>query len=395
MRINKLLSIFTVSAIALSGLSAFETKAKVTMEGSLARETKAKGGDAKYEVFNLDTTGDKGKNKVEIEVDSVLAGAHFELCYDYINEANTSNGVTHKAEDGWSAFARNTYIWFKPVDQVKLRLGYVGQDDFFVERIDEEKVGNPFSYTFRTNGNLMPYYITNADVDEMGFSLAVEPVENLMISAAIAPGVTNSGITKDGDSDLTYSAWGAAARYTMEPLKFEASFRDSGKKSWKVARLGAGYESETLYAFIQPVFGFDYITSTDKYEMNGFCVDLYGEYSIDQLKLTAHLPVTIRTTGRDDDPKYLEFLAKAEYNTGAHGLLDDVTPYILAKNMDKTVVTLDSNASDNLALTAQAGSAFKIANAELDVGVAVDVHAKNDASERITWAIPFGAKIEF
>ena len=388
MKRNKLISVLAVSVLALANSAAYEAKAKVTMEGSLVKETQEKDKDAKYEVLALDAVEDRSKNKVEIDVDSGIAGAHFELYYELTGGA--------KAEDGWKASARNTHIWFKPVDQVKVRVGYVGQDDFFVERIDEEKVGNPFSVKARfAETPAVPLYITNADVDEMGFSLAYSPFEELTLSAAIAPGVGNSGITKDGSEEMTYTPWGLTARYTMDSLRFEASYRDNGKDNWKVIRAGAGYESETVYAFIQPIFGLDYIENKDKYETNGICLDLYGEYKMDALKFTAHLPVTLRLTGNDDDPKYLEFLAKAEYNTGAHGLLDDVTPYFLVKSMDETVVTLDDNMSDNLALTLQGGTAFKVGDAEIDLGVEVDVHSKNSDSERLTWAIPFTAKIEF
>ena len=393
MKINKLLSVFAVSTVALASLSAFDAKAKVTMEGSLFRESKESGEDAKYEVFALDAVEDHSKNKVEIDVDAGPAGAHFELFYELKGGS--------KAEDGWNASARNTYIWFKPVDQAQLRLGYVGIKDFFVERIDEEKVGNPFSYEYRKyyipkanrDSYYIPYYITNADVDEFGFGLGITPIENLTLTGAIAPGVGKAGITSDDGTE--YSPWGLTACYAMDTLKFQAAFRDNGKKNWKVIRMGAGYESDDIYAFVQPVFGIDYISTKNKYEMNGFCLDLYGEYKMDALKFTGHLPVTFRTTGKKDDPKYLEFLAKVEYNTGMHGLLDDVTPYFLVRNMDYTVVTLNDKASDNFAATLQGGTAFKVADAKIDVGLRIDIHNKLDTSERVTWSVPFTAKIEF
>lgn len=393
MKLNKLLSVFAVSSLAMASLSAFDAKAKVTMEGSLFRETKESGEDAKYELFALDAVEDHSKNGVEIDVDAGPAGAHFELFYELKGGS--------KAEDGWTANARNTYIWFKPVDQVQLRLGYVGHKDFFVERIDDEKVGNPFSYEYRKyyldkasrNEYYIPYYITNADVDEFGFGMDVFPIENLRLTGAIAPGVGNAGITKDDGT--SYAPWGLTASYAMDALKFQAAYRDNGKENWKVIRLGAGYESENVYAFVQPVFGIDYITTKSKYEMNGFCLDLYGEYKMDALKFTGHLPVTFRTTGKKDDPKYMEFLGKVEYNTGMHGLLDDVTPYFLLRNMDHTVLTLNDKAGDNFALTMQGGVAFKVADAKIDVGVRIDIHNKLDTSARTTWSIPFKAKIEF
>ena len=386
MKIKKLLSACAVSAAVLSTAAAYEATAKVTMEGSIVKESKQKDADANYEVFALDAIEDHSKNGIEIDVDAGLAGAHLELFFELTG--------TSKAEDGWNVSASNTYIWFKPVDELNVRLGYVGIDNFFVERIDEEKVANPFAFADRA-ADKVPFYITNADVDEMGFSLAYTPFEELTVSAAIAPGIGSSGISKQGDADTVYAPWGITARDNLDAFTFEASFRDNGKDSWKTVRIGAGYESDNLYAFIQPVFGIDYIASKDKFEMNGTAIDLYAEYTLDALKLTGHLPVTVRTTGNDTDPSYLEFLAKAEYSLGTHGLLDEVTPYVFVKSMEGTAVTLDDSLSDSLALTVQGGSAFKIGEAEIDIGVSVDVHSKNDASERITWAIPFSASIEF
>lgn len=385
MNIKKLINVCAVTALAFTSAAAYEATAKVSMEGSIVKESKAKNADASYEVFALDAIKDHSKNGLEIDVDAGLAGAHFELFFELEGGS--------KAEDGWNASAQNTYIWFKPVDMLNVRLGYVGNDSFFVERVDEEKVANPFAISAR--GSAVPYYITNADVDEMGFSLAVSPIENLTLSAAIAPGIGSSGITKKGSEDTLYAPWGVTAGYNLDSFRFEASYRDNGKDSWKVIRLGAGYESENLYAFIQPVFGIDYITSKDKYEMNGTGIDLYAEYTIEAFKLTAHLPVTIRTTGKDSDPNYLEFLLKGEYSLESYGLLDEVTPYLFVKNMDSTVVTLDDSLSDSLALTAQAGSTFKIGNVNLDAGFCLDIHSKNDTSERITWSIPFAASVEF
>ncbi|MCR5217701.1 porin [Treponema sp.] len=385
MKIKQIVSGAAISLLALSFATAYEATAKVTMEGSIVKESKTKGSDASYDIFALDAVEDHSKNGLEIDVDGGLAGAHFELFFELEGSS--------KAEDGWNASARNTYIWFKPLDELNVRLGYVGRNDFFIERVDEEKVGNPFALSSR--GSAVPSYITNADTDEMGFSLAYSPLEELTISAAIAPGIGSSGITKQGSNDIEYAAWGLTASYDFSPFRFEASYRDNGKDSWKVIRFGAGYESENLYAFIQPVFGIDYIASKDKYEMNGSCIDLYCEYTIDALKLTAHLPVTIRTTGKDSDPNYLEFLVKGAYNLGSYGLADEVCPYLLVKNMDENAVTLDDNLSDSLALTLQGGTSLKIGEVNLDTGVCVDIHSKDDTSERVTWSVPFSASIEF
>ena len=57
MKRNKLISVLAVSVLALANSAAYEAKAKVTMEGSLVKETQEKDKDAKYEVLALDEIG--------------------------------------------------------------------------------------------------------------------------------------------------------------------------------------------------------------------------------------------------------------------------------------------------------------------------------------------------
>lgn len=387
MKAKKILSACVVFAAIAMNAAALEITGKVSMEGNIVKETQTKDGNPKVDTFNLDPIDDKSKNGIEVDFDGGLAGAHFELFYLIQGTA--------AAENGWSVSARKTHLWFKPVDALKIRIGYVGDDTFFCERVNNERVGNPFRNDMR-GSNLsitVPKYITNADVDEMGFSVAVTPVENLMISAAVAPGVGNAGISKNGTDSTDYTQWGLGTKYSFNNgLMLQAAYRDNGKDSWKVIRFGAGYENKTVYTFLQPVLGLEYIPSKDAYEMNGFCLDMYGEYNLSAWKFIAHLPVTIRTTGKSSDPSYMEGLVQVKYNIGYLGLLENFTPYVKVETAE---AMLFDDAADSLGLKIQPGTEFAVGKCNVDLGARVTVHTEKEDSAKATWAIPFSCSMKF
>ncbi|MBQ0051827.1 MAG: hypothetical protein KBT11_07175 [Treponema sp.] len=400
MKAYKLLSACAASLLFASAAFGYEAKAKVTMEGNIIKQTHEAGKDATFSFLNLDPVTDKSKNGISVDVDGGITGAHFELFY-VIDGAN-------KAEDGWKVSARKTHLWFTPVDALKFRIGYVGDDSFFCERVDEEKVGNPFSAEWRKSG-LVPEYITNADVDEMGFSLAVTPIDGLTVSGAIAPGIGKTGISSEEDSK--YAQWGVTAKYDInENVQVQASFRDNGKDSWKVARFGLGYKTENLLAFFQPVLGFDNVKYKKKgtpadskdekdfyyeSEMRGIAFDMYGDYKIDEWKFTAHLPLTIRTEGKDGDSSYIEPLVMVSYNLGIVALLDDFTPYLKVESFENP--WLFDEMGDTMNMNIQPGVTFKAGNLEVDLGISVQLHSAEEisGSSKCTFAIPFTASMKF
>lgn len=383
MKLKKLFTILTVSSLIFANLSAYESSAEITLEGNIFEQAKEKGSKSTFKAFALDSMEDD--NGISIDVNSGICGAHFELFYSMTGDA--------KAEDGWAVSAGNTHLWFKPIDQLRVKIGYVGTDYFLVERVDEERVANPFALDLRGATDGVPEYITNADVDEMGFSLAYSPFENLILSAAIAPGVTKAGIAISEDPTVV-SSWGATAEYYWENLIFQASYRDNGTDSWKVARLGVGYEDDAVYAFAQPILGIEYNEETLAYEMNGFALDLYGEVTlIDALTITAHLPLTFRLSGADTDPSYMEFLAMAEYNLGNFGLVENLSPYLLACSNE--ALSFASDSADTFAMSIQPGVSFNVGACNLDFGFSFDIHGKAETSEVLTVSMPFGISMAF
>ena len=384
--------ISAVCALAGLGISAFavDIKANIRMTGGLFCVDKNEAsGDKEYSYFYNEPTQqiDNPGDGLILEVDNGNAGAHLAMWY---------RTATASAENEWAAYFRRTYVWFKPIDMLKLQVGYVGCDKHFKEKIDEWKVGSPFAVTER-DWSKHPAYINCNDVEGWGFGFEVNPIEPLFINAGITPGkqghVTSEnkedtsciyGKENDG-KQIKIAPYGFGARYYWDKFEFQASFRDGGMSgndwTWRVARFGAGYTDESTYAFIQPILGFDYNAADQKWEMNGMCFDLYGEYNWNSFKFYAHAPITIRWGDADTDKNYMEFNFKAEYNTGSHGNLDDVKPYIqLGSNQDDAawgntvtrVWLLDKHFKDSFNLTYKAGVDFMISGLEIDIGAKID-----------------------
>lgn len=385
----------TGSAFALT------TSARTVLTGNLAESTKKKGENAAYDFFKLNSKPQKDDDGIVIEFSEERFGGRLAMWYLADSTLQTT---------GSAVSFRRSNLWFKPLESLKVTLGYVGNDQLYKERIDEWKVGNPFSLNER-DWSLHPGYVNNSDVDEMGFGLESRAIDGLILTGGIArrwgsPGNFGKAFwTKDGDSDSVYDAWGITARYYTGSLCFQAAYRDNGSESWKVARCALGYEGNGIYAFIQPCFGIDWNTSDKEYELTGICMDLYGEYKFDAWTFIGHLPVTIRVKGEDDDPSYLEYALQAKYNIGKIGNMDDFTPYLKVGTMNHdgdskyAFIRFNDELSDSLNLDVTPGIEFKVSACDFNVGFEVLVHSKlyRDANdvETVEWRVPFTAKIKF
>ncbi len=399
-------------------VSAADIKANILMRGEMMRAVKEKdSGDMEYSyllnnpVVQKDNPGDG----ILIDYDGGIAGAHLALWY----KTAADNGADANEQDDWTAHFRRTYVWFKPIDMLKLRFGYVGNDTFFKERIDEWKVGNPFAITER-DWSAHPGYINCNDGEGWGMAFELRPIDQLIFNAGITPGKkgavasdkasdTAGLYNKEGDSKTLIAPWGAGVKYYWNKFEFQASYRDGGMDAdrngtWSVARFGVGYSDERTYSFIQPVLGFDYNSADETWELNGMCLDLYSELFFDAWTFKAHVPVTLRWSGDKTDVNYLECNLMGQYNFGSYGNVDDLTPYLMiGSNSDDALYDVHKRAwildndyfSDSFNLTYQAGLMCKIAKVEVDVGVKfcqLSEYAKADGNEW-TFSIPFCLKV--
>ncbi len=419
MKIGKKLKVSSIAAMLLGSCvaaNAVDVKANIMMHGDLMRVEKDKStGDKEWayllneQVKQIDNPGDG----IILSVDDGLIGAQLALWY---------KSATATGENEWQAYFRRSFLWFKPIDSLKIRLGYVGNDTFFKEKIDEWKVGSPFAVTERDWAK-HPAYINCNDVEGWGFGVEYRPIDQLVLNAGITPGKQGhvdsnepkdiAGIyKKDGDSKTYIAPWGLGAKYYWNKFEFQASFRNGGRDkttrngTWSVARFGVGYSDDKTYSFIQPILGLDYNTADEKWELNGMCLDLYSEFFFDAWTFMFHAPVTLRWGDADTDVNYMEANLKVKYNTGSHGNLDDVAPYIqLGSNQDDAiwgntltrVWLLDKHFADSFNLTYKAGVNFKISAAELDLGVKVNQFSDYHKAEYgKSWgvSVPFSVKIK-
>lgn len=416
--LKKCFAVFGAAVLCGAGASAVDIKANIMMRGDVARIEKDKAtGDKSYSYLmnNPVTQKDNPGDALLLDFDSGIAGAHIAMWYN----TATNNGADTNEEDDWTAHFRRTYAWFKPVDTLTVRLGYIGNDTFFKERIDEWKVGSPFAISER-DWSKHPCYINCNDGEGWGMGFEYRPVDQLIFNAGITPGKKgavadskgeNSAAIykKDGDDKYQVAPWGAGVKYYWNNFEFQASYRNGGMDgardgTWAVGRFGAGYSDENTYSFIQPILGFDYNKKDEKWEMNGICFDLYSEYAYDAWIFTAHLPVTLRYGDDPADFNYLEANFKVEYNTGSHGNMDDVTPYFqIGSNQDDAIFDaykrawiLDSDYfEDSFNLSYKAGVSFKISKTEIDVGLKYDMlsdYAKADGKDWIL-SVPFTVKV--
>ncbi len=394
---------------------AVDIKANIMMKGDLMRiEKEQKSGKIDYfylmnsQANQIDNPGDG----IELDLDGGLCGAHLALWYVSSKESG--------GENQWPAYFRRTYAWIKPVDSLTVRLGYVGNDTFFKEKIDQWKVGSPFAITERDWAK-HPRYINCNDAEGWGFGLEYRPIDALVLNAGITPGAKGSVASnsyedsaaiynKDGDARTYIAPWGVGAKYYWKEFEFQASYRDGGMLSstneptWSVARLGAGISNSTTHSFIQPILGFDWNSAEQKYEVNGMCLDLYSEVFYDAFTFMLHAPLTFRWSGKSDDISYMELNAKVKYNAGSFGNLDDVSPYVqFGSNQDDAVWDkaytsawiLDRHFGGSFNMSYTLGVNFKVAAAEVDLGVKYDmfsVYHKQEYGRDYSISIPFMLK---
>ena len=405
---------------------AVDIKANIKMSGDVMRVEKQKSsGDKEWSWLSNEPVNQKDDDGLILEMDNGNAGAHLAMWY----RSAANNGADGNETDDWLAYFRRTYVWFKPIDAVKVQVGYVGYDGHFKEQIDEWKVGSPFKLSER-DWSKHPAYINCNDVEGWGFGTEIRPIEQLLLNAGITPGkkggydndkYDGSAATREDKSSIynkdetgytksKIAPWGVGARYFLgENLELQASFRDGGQDSkrngtWRVLRFGAGYKDDSLFTFVQPIIGYDYDVENEKWKANGWCLDMYTDYTVSAFKFYLHAPVTFRRTGDDDDMNYMEMNFKAEYNTGSHGNLDDVKPYIQLCSSQNEGYVIEYRAwlfgkhfKNSLNLTYKAGISCNISGAEVDFGFQYEERSKY-ARDKTDFAygisIPFTVKVK-
>jgi len=211
-----------------------------------------------------------------------------------------------------------------------------------------------------------------------GAKLELTPIENLSIEAGMFAGTGNALFSTNKDS--SYGAFGLKAKYGFGPGSATVIFANKGQDQLKLLGIGADFSGiEGLYAMANVTLG---LNNADG--LVSVAVDDYFEYSLDALKLQAHLPFVLFKDG-DDFKAGLLATFKASY------ALDGFTPYLLISNEpDNPVAGWDFSADEfNFTMTFKPGVEFKVGDAAFNVAFRADVASKaaNDY-DKFNWSVP-------
>lgn len=384
-----------------ASIFALSAEARIILTGNFVEETQKTDEIAEYDVFKLNSKPQKDDDGIVVDFSGGTFGGRLALWYQF--DQKTAN-------EGSALSFRRSNIWFKPLENLKFTVGFVGNDQLYKERIDEWKVGNPFNLNER-EWTKHPGYINCSDVDEMGFGVEYRPMDGWIMTAGMSrkwgttPGGFDAPFWQFDGIDSMFSAWGITSRYYRDNFCYQLSFRDNGSKDWKVARAAVGYEANGIYAFVQPCFGIDWVAAEEKYKMTGLCFDLYGEYKIGSWAFIGRCPVTLRFTKDDNDPSYFEYLLYAKYNFGTIGNMGDFSTYLSVGSLnhdgDKPYAfyKFGEGFTDSVNFDAKAGVIFMVGAVEFDVAFEL-LYNSNDYMNtydhvRCEWRVPFTTEIRF
>ena len=370
---KKIVGILAAAAIATS-VFAVDISARVVQKGSLAGGVED--GDTYF--LGIGKTHQKDGDLVEFSSSTDKAGASFRLWADFDNDEAVK--------------VRYLSFWFKPVDMLKVTIGRTAPG-IFTEKIDWWKIGTAEKLANVNGWGGVGRYSSAVIGDGYGVNVELTPVDGLLIGAQFIPGAGKAWFTKPNEGDSTYAAWGVMAKYQVtDEIFVGGAFRDNGKDSWKQARFGLGYNG----AFEGWLCGTMLLNGKEKDSgLDGVCIDNYFSYSFGFMNLQARFPVTIRTTGDDDDPSYMIYNVKASFPQ------EGWTPYVQIQSIDlDDDGTFSGCGTMHKALafdefkfntSIHVGASFSVGAVGLDVAGVVNIDTDDGA--KMGWYIPFIASI--
>ncbi len=374
---KKIVGILAAAAIATS-VFAVDISARLVQKGSIAGGVE----DGTTYFLGIGKTHQKDADLIEFSSSTDNAGASFRLWADFAeNEA---------------VKVRYMSFWCKPVDMLKITIGR-NAPGLFTEKIDWWKIGTAEKLVNVNGWGGVGRYSSAVMGDGYGINLELYPIEGLTIGAQFIPGAGNaffnSKVVVDGEETNTYAAWGAMVKYQVtDEIMVGGAFRDNGKDSWKQARFGVGYNG----AFSGWVCGTMLLNGKAKDSgLDGVCIDNYFSYSFGFMNLQARFPVTIRTTGDDDDPSYMIYNVKASFPQ------EGWTPYVQVQSIDldddgtfsacgtmhKALAFKDFKFNTSI----HVGASFSVGAVGFDVAGVVNIDTEDNA--KFGWYVPFIASI--
>jgi len=284
---------------------------------------------------------------------------------------------------------RSVSLWYKPVENLKVTIGGVGAYTY-TEGLDWWKTPTGASYAQYQGwdtrwSNAVTYSDGNAGVQIEG-----TPVENLFLTAGVAPGYDNK-LFSSGSWDDSNLQYGASAKYDIKGFgSVSAAFRNDGTYNEKIVRAGADFNAiDHLYSFVNVITRFDntsaaWGSSKDALKLAGVSVDFYAAYSIDALSIKAQVPVTFRLTGDAGDDSYTGYDLKVAYAIAG----TNFTPYArIQEKGDVQVLFTNPKFLPQINVGTDIGG--------WDGGSFTISYQYTIGETTNTWAIPFEARVSF
>ena len=214
-------------------------------------------------------------------------------------------------------------------------------------------------------------------------------INSLSVTAALIPGFgkdENGEIKPNAFVSTTpnygYKSWGISAKYAFDGGSVGVAFADKGFNEAKTVSLGGEYTISGLYANVNlgARFGNSGFLS--------FSIDDYLEYSLDALKIQAHLPFVFTKSESTIVPG-MYATVKLSY------AIDGLTPYFLASTEPDgdSGWTLDN--TFKFKMTFQPGVTFNVGAASFDIAFRADVDDSKEGNSKFEWKIPFSIGVGF
>lgn len=388
-----------------ASMFAADFNARVYMTGTLAGND----GDDTY-IFKLNQQDQKDDDALKVSVNGDKAGAQFQFFYNY------------KGDESETIKVRSTSLWFKPIDQIKIKVGNLSTGTY-KEMVHWWK--DPAGASYAAAGSWDGGYSGFATVEAAGAEIEVTPVSGLWLTAGVAPGAGNqfAKFVKDNSDANTNSAYGAAVKYDFNgvagiPMTAAVAWRDAGKGANKILAIGADYGNnwgEGFYGFLNArLFFSNHLAAYagdagDGVVLTGITLDNYLKFSAGSFKVIGRFPVVIRglhefkdaAGNKQSDPSYMFWSAKVTY------AIDAFTPYLL---MGSDVVnahdgyvfgdeTKDGKANTfagSFNIDIQPGVTFNVGTCALDCGVLISVGNPDANDERkVNWSVPVTFSVGF
>lgn len=369
---KKIVGILSAAAVLAASVFAVDFSARNYMAGSIAGGDK----DSAY-IWKINKADQKDADALVLSANLDNAGAQMQFWYNYDGNGAAPLNV------------RNTSIWFKPIDQIKVTVGDLSTK-LFGETLHYWKDPAGTAWNQYYNG-----YSGYGTVEQAGINVEITPIDGLYITAGIAAGTGTNFISFVKDVDPTIKAYGAGVKYNLNgvagiPLTVGVEFRSAGSNAENVLGIGASYGGRYAQGFYGMVEARLRMNEGDSGKLDGITINNHFRFATGPFEAQLRAPVTIRTKGDDTDPSWLAYSAKVSY------ALDGITPYLLLGNdiNNAGAYKLNKDFADSFGIEIKPGVSLNVGAASIDLAVLIDINGKL-FGDNVAWSVPFELSLAF